>query len=98
VTAFQKLGPVMAKAGARSSQVERAVIDLAEAAMLEGRVGEDFTAVVTDITEQGARIQLCDLPVVARTTAHRVVPGDEITVRLDQADPARREVRFTRTA
>lgn len=96
--AFQRLGPVMAKAGARSSQVERAVIDLAEAAMLEGREGEDFAAVVTDLTEQGARIQLCELPVVARTTAHRVVPGDEITVRLEEADPARREVRFARVA
>jgi exoribonuclease R len=96
--AFQRLGPVMAKAGARSGQVERAVIDLAEAAMLEGREGEHFTAVVTDLTDQGARIQLCELPVVARTTARRVVPGDEITVRLEEADPARREVRFERTA
>jgi exoribonuclease R len=96
--AFQRLGPVMAKSGARSSQVERAVVDLAEAAMLEGREGEQFAAVVTDLTEQGARIQLCELPVVARTTAHRVVPGDAITVRLEEADPARREVRFERTA
>jgi exoribonuclease R len=96
--AFQSLGPVMAKSGARSSQVERAVVDLAEAAMLEGREGEQFAAVVTDLTEQGARIQLCELPVVARTAAHRVVPGDAITVRLEGADPARREVRFERTA
>jgi VacB/RNase II family 3'-5' exoribonuclease len=96
--AFQRLGPVMAKAGARSSQVERAVVDLAEAALLEGREGEAFEAVVTDITEQGARIQLCALPVVARTTARRVVPGDSITVRLEEADPLRREVRFERTA
>jgi exoribonuclease R len=96
--AFQTLGPVMARAGARSSQVERAVVDLAEAAMLEGREGEDFAAVVTDLTEQGARIQLCALPVVARTTAHRVVPGDPVTVRLEEADPARRELRFARIA
>ncbi len=96
--AFQRLGPVMAKAGARSSQVERAVIDLAEAAMLEGREGEHFAAVVTDVTEQGARVQLCELPVVARATARRVVPGDPVTLRLDEADPARREVRFARVA
>jgi exoribonuclease R len=96
--AFQKLGLVMAKAGARGSQVERAVVDLAEAAMLEGREGEQFAAVVTDLTEQGARIQLCELPVVARTTARRVVPGDPVTVRLEEADPVRREVRFERTA
>jgi exoribonuclease R len=96
--AFARLGPVMEKAGARGAQVERAVIDLAEAAILAGREGEHFAAVVTDITEQGARIQLCDLPVVARASARKVLPGDPITVRLDGADPIRREVRFSRTA
>lgn len=96
--AFQRLGPVMGKAGARSGQVERAVVDLAEAAMLEGREGEHFCAVVTDQTEQGARIQLCELPVVARTIARRAQPGERIEVRLDEADPARRELRFSRIA
>lgn len=96
--AFQRLGGVMAKAGARSAQVERAVVDLAEAAILAGREGEHFAAVVTDIDPAGTRIQLCDLPVVARTTARGVHPGDPITVRLDTADPARRLVGFTRTA
>lgn len=96
--AFERLGPVMGKAGARSGQIERAVIDLAEVAILAGREGEHFSAVVTDLGEAGARIQLCDLPVVARTTARRVRPGDRITVRLEAADPARRTVRFARLA
>lgn len=96
--AFQKLGGVMAKADARAGQVERAVIDLAEAAMLAGREGEHFSAVVTDLDEAGTRIQLCDLPVVARTTARGVKPGDRITVRLEAADPVRRIVGFARTA
>ena len=94
--AFARLGPVMGKAQARSAQVERAVIDLAETAILAGREGEAFDAVVTDLGETGARIQLCDLPVVARTVARRVRPGDRITVRLESADPVRREVRFAR--
>jgi len=97
-SAFQRLGSVMGKSGARSAQVERAVVDLAEAAILAGREGEHFAAVVTDIDPAGTRIQLCDLPVVARTSAHGVHPGDPITVRLDTADPARRLVGFTRTA
>jgi exoribonuclease R len=96
--AFQKLGTVMGKSGARSSQVERAVVDLAEAAILAGREGQHFTAIVTDLDPAGTRIQLCDLPVVARTTAHGVHPGDRITVRLDTADPARRLVGFSRIA
>ncbi len=96
--AFTRLPAVMAKAGARSGQVERAVIDLAETAMLNGREGENFAAVVTDIGENGARFQLCDLPVVARTSAHDVVPGAAIRVRLDQVDPVQRSLSFTRVA
>ena len=94
--AFARLPAVMDKAQARSGQVERAVIDLAETAMLSGREGENFAAVITDIGENGARFQLCELPVVARTTAHDVVPGAAIRVRLDQADPVKRSLAFTR--
>lgn len=96
--AFQKLGPVMARAEARSGQIERAVVDLAEAAVLAGQEGKSFAAMVTDLGEAGARIQLCDLPVVARTVARSVTPGEKITVRLDRADPVRRELAFSRIA
>jgi len=96
--AFERLPSVMAKAEARAGQVERAVIDLAETAILADRTGEHFDAVVTDLGETGARIQLCDLPVVARVDAHRVVPGAAVRVRLDSADPARRTLGFTRVS
>ncbi len=96
--AFTRLGPVMAKADARANQVERAVIDLAEAAMLSGRAGESFAAVVTDVDEYGTRIQLCDVPVTARVTAHGARPGEKLTVRLDAADPVKRTVTFSRIA
>ena len=94
--AFARLGPVMDKAQARSGQVERAVVDLAEAAMLVGREGDDFEAVVTDLGETGARIQLCELPIVARTVARRVQPGERIVVRLESADPIKRLITFAR--
>jgi exoribonuclease R len=94
--AFTRLPSVMDKVGTRSGQVERAVIDLAETAMLSGREGEIFAAVITDIGENGARFQLCELPVVARTTAHDVIPGATIRVRLDNADPVQRSLTFTR--
>jgi exoribonuclease R len=98
--AFERLPAAMAEAEAREGRIERAVIDLAEAALLAGREGEAFDALVTDIDERGgeagARIQLCDLPVVARVTAHNVLPGARITVRLAEADPVRRTLRFAR--
>ncbi|MFA7587558.1 MAG: RNB domain-containing ribonuclease [Novosphingobium sp.] len=92
--AFEKLPDVMARADTRDGQIERAVIDLAEAALLSGREGERFAAVVTDLGSSSARIQLCDLPVVARVPAQGVQPGDRLQVRLASADPERRKLEF----
>jgi exoribonuclease R len=94
--AFARLPAVMARADARENQIERAVIDLAETAFLADRAGEVFEAVVTDIGENGARIQLCHAPVVARTPSHSVKPGAKIRVRLLSADTEKRTLQFER--
>ena len=92
--AFSKLPTVMERADARSGQIERAAIDLAETVVLHGREGKVFDAVVTDVDERGARIQLCKLPVIARAAANGAGTGEEIKVRLVAADIDRRELRF----
>ena len=96
--AFHKLPKVMAKADARGNQIDRAVIDLAETVMLDGREGESFAAVVTDVDDRGVRMQLCDVPVVTRISAHQVKTGDDLRVKLVDADPATRKLEFQRTA
>jgi exoribonuclease R len=96
--AFERLPAAMAKADARDGQIERAVIDLAETALLADREGETFSAIVTETGESGARIQLCDLPVVARAQSPGAFPGDAIQVRLLRADPVQRQLQFERTA
>lgn len=96
--AFEKLPHVMARADSLSAQIDRAVIDLAEAVMLHGREGEVFSAVVTEIDDRGARMQLCDLPVVTRVEAHGVAPGDALRVKLIAADPNTRSLTFQRMA
>ena len=96
--AFAKLPPVMARADALGGQIERAVVDLAEAVMLKGCEGRVFPAIVTDVDERGARMQLRDQPVVARIAAHAIQPGDAITVRLVATDPERRLIQFDRVA
>ncbi len=96
--AFQRLPQVMARADALDGQIGRAVIDLAEAVMLQGAVGKVFAAVVTDVDDRGARIQLCDEPVVARVAAQGVAPGDALHVRLVAADPTQRAISFTRVS
>jgi len=100
--AFQRLPDVMAAAGARDGQVERAVVDLAEVALLSGQEGAAFDAVVTDLGpaqsgKGGARIQLCDLPVVARIgPGTPTAPGERLKVRYEGPDPQRDAPRFTR--
>jgi len=98
VAAFERLPKVMARADALSGQIDRGVIDLAEAVMLRGQEGRMFAATVTDIDPRGARIQLADLPVVARVTAHGVAPGASVQVRLEAADPVSRKLTFQRVA
>ena len=92
--AFEKLPRVMARAGSRDGQIERAVIDLAEASMLAGLQGETFRAVVTDLRNKSVRIQLCDLPVVANMPGDTIAPGEEVLARLVSADPAQRRLVF----
>jgi VacB/RNase II family 3'-5' exoribonuclease len=92
--AFEKLPPVMARADARAGRIDRAVVDLAEAVQLSEQEGKTFAAVVTDVDERGAKVQLRDLPVVTRVSAREVAPGDPIVVRLVAVDQVRRMIRF----
>lgn len=95
--AFTRLPKVMARADSRAGQIDRAVIGMAEAALLSGRVGEAFDAVVTGIDSRGADIQLCTLPVTARLDPVGLAAGDRITVRLTATDVARGSIAFTLT-
>ena len=92
--AFQRLQPVMDRANGLGGRIERAVIGLAEALMLQGHTGEVFDALVTDVDERGARIQLCDAPVVDRIGEDGLEPGSEIKVRLTQVDTIKRRITF----
>jgi exoribonuclease R len=94
--AFDQLPAIMARAEARSGEVERATLDLAEAVVLSGREGEHFQSVVTDVDERGARIQLADPAVIARIDGKGAMPGDSIMVELEAADVEHRQVRFRR--
>jgi exoribonuclease R len=96
--AFQKLPDVMKRADDRARQVEQAVIELAEVALMSSQRRRTFSAVVTDVDDRGARIQLCDLPVVARIDAHNVAPGDDVRVRVVTADIPSRTLKLERVA
>jgi exoribonuclease R len=84
------LPEAMAKADHRARAVERGIVDLVEAVLLQGREGETFDAVVVDED----LVQLRDPAVRGRVTKDAPEPGSEITVRLERADPTARAVEF----
>ncbi|MFK8024674.1 MAG: RNB domain-containing ribonuclease [Ilumatobacter sp.] len=94
--AFHELPTTMRAATSLANRVDRAAIDLAEAILLQDQVGEVFDAVVTDEDDRGVRLQICEPAVVARTTARRVDPGDDIQVKLTAVDVTERRVDFDR--
>ncbi len=93
---FERLARTVNAADAREGAIERAVLDLAEAVLLAGREGEVFRALVTERDDKGARVQLRDIPVLARVDTGSVAAGEALMVRLVGADPVRGEVRFER--
>nr|WP_297423273.1 RNB domain-containing ribonuclease [uncultured Actinotalea sp.] len=94
--ALPTLPALMAGSDRLAGQLERAVVDAAEAALLAGRVGEELEAVVVDADDDGEAglLQVLVPPVLARATGRGLEPGTTVRARLTVADPVERQVRF----
>jgi exoribonuclease R len=88
--ALPDLPKAMSAGAQRAGRVERGVVDLVEAAVLAGREGERFDAVVID---EGL-VQLREPAVRGRLADGGPPPGTAVTVRLQTADMASRTVAF----
>ena len=93
--ALPELAGLMRDSDRRARTAERACADATEAAVLHGREGESFGAVVIDHTDKGMEVQLVGLPVIARVTGRRAALGTHLSVRLDLADVRAGEVSFS---
>jgi exoribonuclease R len=102
--ALPQLPDIMEKSGRRAAAAERGAIDLAEAVLLEHRIGEEFSAAVLDVAParsnaNGAErpgmvtIAIDEPPVRARCEGTAVL-GERVRVRLTRADPTNRTVLF----
>jgi exoribonuclease R len=89
--ALPDLPQEMATADQRAHALDRAVVDLAEAMVLEHRVGQTFAGVVID----QKTVQLTDPAVRGTLLAQDAPVGTQVTVRLVSADIAARKVGFT---
>ncbi|MGN9775485.1 RNB domain-containing ribonuclease [Micromonospora sp. H33] len=105
-SALPKLPEVMAATDRTASAATRGAIELAEAVLLEHRVGETFDAAVLDVDSPpngrsrpgrppGGTVALDDPPVRARCVGELPL-GERIRVRLVTADPTTRTVAFER--
>ena len=78
-----------------AGELDRRCLDTVEAAVLSGRTGEVFAAVVVEVAKEGdgGRVQLLDPPVVAHCSG-RLELGAPVRVRLAAADPVGGTVTF----
>lgn len=88
------LPATMERADGVAARVDRACLDLVESVLLHERVGEAFDAVVVDTNGDGASITIADPAIRARLPRNAAEPGDRVRVRLIEADPNARVVRF----
>lgn len=98
--AMPALPAVMAETGRRASSFERECVDIVEASLLAGRLGEEFDGVVVDVDDPAEEMQrglvvLREPAVRARVVGPRLPLGDEVRVQLAEADVSARRVTFT---
>ena len=90
-----ELPKLLGDARNREGNLDRGVLDLLEAALLTDRVDETFFGLVTNVDDKRdrVRVQLRDPAVVAYADGEASL-GDEVSVRLTEADIEKRRVRF----
>ncbi len=90
-----ELPRLLGQARNREGSLDRAILDMVEAALLSGRVGETFHGLVTAVDEDKdrVRVQLVDPAVVAYAQGDSSL-GTEVLVRLTDADVRARKVNF----
>jgi exoribonuclease R len=98
LAALPDLPKTLEDSARRAGSYERAVLDVIEAGLLAGRVGEEFAGVITSIRDDDARrgeVVLAEIGVEAPVTGDRDLPlGSEVRVRLETADLVTRKVAF----
>lgn len=92
--ALAGLPQLMAEADRRAGALERECVNLMEAAVLRGRQGQVFDAVVIDVREKGGGIVQLSDPAVRAACDGALPLGEAVEVRLLDADLGTRRVQF----
>lgn len=92
--ALPQLPALMETADGRSDRAERHALDLAEAWLLEGQVGERFEAFVVRSDGREATVMLREPPVLGPSDGHGLAEGETVEVELVSVDPDEGRVAF----
>jgi exoribonuclease R len=90
--ALTRLPEVMQRTDHVANAAERGAVDLVEAVLLAGRVGDVFDAAVLDV--RPGVVAVDDPPVRGRCEGDGLVAGTRVRVRLAESDPHRRKILF----
>ncbi|AYG04457.1 RNB domain-containing ribonuclease [Gryllotalpicola protaetiae] len=93
-----ELPRIMATTSSLSGRLDSGALDRVEAAVLSGRVGDEFDAVVLAQNHTKTRIQLAEPPVEASVDGIVGAPGDTLRVRLVGTAIATGEMEFAPVA
>jgi len=97
LAALPGLPATMQASGHRAHQYEKAVLDLAEAAALASRVGEQFDGAIVEVAPDASKgvVMLREPAVEASVSGSPALPlGADVKVNLVEADPVKRVTRF----
>jgi exoribonuclease R len=98
-TSLPALPEVMARSASLAGRYEAECVNLVEAALLSGRIGEVFAGIVIEVDrgKPTGDVQLHDPAVLARVTGEDLDLGEELMVRLTDVSVEQRRVEFSQT-
>jgi exoribonuclease R len=85
---------IMGRSDGVANRLDAGTIDRVEAAVVSGRSGQEFDAVVLRHHGDDARVQLTDPPITATVTGLNAAPGSTVRLRLVGSDVALGTVTF----
>jgi exoribonuclease R len=98
LVALPELPATMQTSGHRARQYEKAILDLAETAVLAPRVGETFAGAIVEVADKDrtrGMVIVRDPAIEASVSSTAELPlGADVNVTLVEADPIKRVTRF----
>lgn len=97
VETLDELPSLMGKSRSKESALDRTMLDFVEALCLSSHVGESFDGFVIDVNQERGRatVQIAEPAVVANINPDGRTPAETLSLKLEEANPHERKIRFS---